>query len=160
MKTRRANLCEENPLAEERRQSPPERKQLDYIRHRRGFSEHHHSLRHGKWRNKRRAAQKPERQGAAQILRGLVGIAGGVGSDDAGVTLPVRRRISKWGAARLRQWVHGQIKRRADSFAWNMLKNPYSAPVHRLAFAAALHFIQVPIDSSSRRLKAQKRDQL
>lgn len=138
-----------------RRDSPRERKELDYARHRRGFSEHHHSLRHGKWRKKRRAALKPERQGAAQLLRSVVGIARCL--DDTDLVLPVRRRLSKWGAARLGDWVRRQHERRAEGFGWNMLKVPYDAAIHRVPFAAALRSVT---ESSSSAIPVAERFEL
>ncbi len=47
----------------QRKKSPQEKKNLDCKKQHRGFSEYAHSLRHGKWRKKkRRPAQKSERQ--------------------------------------------------------------------------------------------------
>ncbi|HSO36051.1 MAG TPA: hypothetical protein VLT33_26170, partial [Labilithrix sp.] len=126
------------PLAEKRRRSPRERKDLDYERQRRGFSEAQHSFRHGKWRKKRRAAHKPERQGAAQRLRALIGATAGGEDALADVTLPVRNRLAKWGATKLRDWVRGRLEGRADRFAWRLLKADYDTAAHREPFAAAL----------------------
>lgn len=90
---------------------PPRRKQLDYQKQRRGFSEYHHSLRHGKWRrNKRRPAQQSERQAERIALATRASFELRDPGFDAGVI--VRPRIGKWGAATLGEWVTRQTRRR------------------------------------------------
>jgi hypothetical protein len=93
------------------KKSPQEKKKLDGRKQRRGFSEYAHSLRHGKWRKKkRRPAQKSERQAerlavstpAAEVLTDQ-------GFDPGSIQRPI---VAKWGATPLVQWI---VKRRATA---------------------------------------------
>jgi hypothetical protein len=76
--------------------SPQEKKRLDYENQRRGFSESAHALRHGKWRKKRRSAQRPERQGVAAVLaaaRGTHSDSIDVRRTQSRTALPIARRL-------------------------------------------------------------------
>ncbi|NOU32802.1 MAG: hypothetical protein HOO96_33265 [Polyangiaceae bacterium] len=95
-----------------KRRCPALEKARDRARQRRGFGEYHHAMRHGKWRKKRRAAHKPERQGAAQKLLALYG-ARAPASPDEDLCLPRRRRICRWGNASLGDWIECQLAQRA-----------------------------------------------
>lgn len=96
-----------------RKRSPAARKQLDYKKQRRGFSEYKHALRRGKWRrNKRRPAQQSERQaGRAAVATPAVAELRDPGFDPGAITRP---KITKWGAAQLGQWVRNQKRSRAE----------------------------------------------
>jgi hypothetical protein len=92
------------------KKSPQEKKKLDGRKQRRGFSEYAHSLRHGKWRKKkRRPAQKSERQAerlavstpAAEVLTDQ-------GFDPGSIQRPI---VAKWGATPLVQWI---VKKKSD----------------------------------------------
>jgi hypothetical protein len=119
------------------RRSPEDKKRLDYEKQARGFSEYAHALRHGKWRRKRRAVQKMERQAVAAILaRGRSSRGGPEGDvDPGGVFRKIKR---KWGTATLRSWVKGRLECRGYRVAHNLLKEPYDGARHRARFVAVL----------------------
>jgi hypothetical protein len=143
-----------------RRRAPFEDKRLDFERQSRGFSEYHHAMRHGKWRRKRRAAQKAYRH---EVLVRLALAARGAGAEPAGggraavrdradagaVARKVRR---KWRPSKLGAWVDGQRQGRVDFVAHNYFKSPYRADVHRVAFAAFLESVVAGRGPGSRAL--------
>ena len=81
-----------------RRKPPSERKRLDYLKQRRGFSEYAHALRHGKWRKKRRYASGAERRRVAELLASGAGDPGDLDAIDPG---RIRRKRIQNGAPRL-----------------------------------------------------------
>jgi hypothetical protein len=96
-----------------RKRSPAAKKQLDYKKQRRGFSEYAHALRHGKWRrNKRRPAQQVERQtGRIAIATRASAELRDPGFDPGAIARPT---VRKWGAAALGDWVPRQQRVRAE----------------------------------------------
>lgn len=123
-----------------RRQTPREKKRLDLKKQRRGFSEYHHALRHGAWRKKRRGVNRAERSRVAALL----GEArddlehGAIDPEEVDVGGVFRKRIEKWGATALGQWVKTQLDRRISRYAWNFFKDPYQSEQHREPFSKVL----------------------
>lgn len=123
-----------------RRKTPHEKKRLDLKNQRRGFSEYHHALRHGAWRRKRRGANRAERSRVAALLAGARGDVeqGAVDPEEVDVGGVLRKRIEKWGATPLGQWVKDRLDRRIARYAWNFFKDPYRSELHREPFSRVL----------------------
>ncbi len=91
--------------------SPWHDKQRDRARQRRGFSEYHHALRHGKWAKKRRAEQKSVR---CAVGCALAAYRGPLDEErvHADLVLPTRREVRKWGPCTLGEWIDARLARR------------------------------------------------
>ena len=139
---------------DQRRKTPREKKRRDLKNQRRGFSEYHHALRHGKWRKKRRTTHRVERSRVATLLAEARGdpAQGGVDAEEVDVGGVLKKRIQKWGATPLGQWVKDRLDRRVARYAWNFFKDPYQRQRHREPFANVLEALVTDHDGGSTRL--------
>jgi signal recognition particle subunit SEC65 len=146
-----------------RRQTPQEKKQLEYDRDRYVDAEYPHLLRK-RWPKKKAAVSRRERRRAERLVSGLRNLPADVvveTGEDAGITAEHVRStrmphaLWKSGIRTVRERVADRVEKRARTAGFNLFKQPYDAALHRAPFAAFLaSVVKGPPASTTSKVRA------